>query len=62
MRGRDEMSAAVDAIRDDPDLRHMSRIIIQAYSEARFQGFGDWDRARLVADALNFEGYRKVQS
>jgi len=62
MRTRAELEASVDAVRDDPDLRHMARIIKSAHSEARFQGFGDWDQARLIADALHSEGYRRESS
>ena len=57
---RDELRKIVDEVRDDPDRRDMSRIIEREYSQARFEGFGEWDQARLVAHHLHTAGYRQI--
>ncbi|MDQ1053195.1 hypothetical protein QE394_001123 [Arthrobacter sp. SORGH_AS 212] len=59
MTERDELNRIVDEVRDDPARRDMSRIIEREYSQARFEGFGEWDQARLVAHRLHSSGYRK---
>lgn len=57
----EELRQVVEEVRDDPERRDMSRIIEHEYSQARFEGFGEWDRARLVAHHLHAAGYRKPQ-
>lgn len=57
---RGELTRIVDEVRDDPDRRDMSRIIQREYSVAKFQGFGEWDQARIVAHNLHVAGYRQI--
>jgi hypothetical protein len=62
MSARDELKKIVDEVRDDPARRDLSRIIEREYSQARREGFGEWDQARLVAHHLHAAGYRKIEA
>jgi hypothetical protein len=51
----------INEIRDDEELTAMSRIIVAAEQEAKWQGWSsEWDRARLAAYELRQAGFGRV--
>lgn len=48
-----KVRAAVEQVRDDPELANTARTVNQAMEEARWEGLGPWDQARYVTAQLS---------